>query len=166
MSNATFRTTMDTAALVISGLTILLIGFTMVSMYTTMENDFYLNIILPLLFSFIIIIPFIYSPSGYSCTSNELLIHRPAGKITIDYREILNIRSAESDEIRRLVRLWGSGGLFGYFGKFYDSKHRNFKMYGRRRKNKVLVFTKTGLVVLMPDEVEGFMRCVRKGMIK
>lgn len=165
MSKVTFRTTMDTSATVITTVVTLLLGATIFSVIWT-DTPWYLKVLFTLVFGAIILFSWLYSPRAYSCTEKELQIIRGVGILHIEMRDILNIRSAEENEMNRLIRIGASGGVFGYYGKFYDSKHRNFKMYGRQLNNKVLVFTKTGLVVLMPDDMEGFIRYVRKGMIK
>lgn len=165
MTDTSFKTSLDKHALLITFgiLSMLVFSYPAVFYFGTDED---ISLILPLALTVILLFPAIYSPSRYNCKEKTLEIRRLAGTIRIDINDILNVRAAEANELKRVMRLFGSGGLYGYYGKFYDSDHRNFKMYGRRKNNKILVFTKTGLVVLMPDDPDSLLKHLRSGLIK
>lgn len=164
MSDNIFKTTMDKSAKLLTyGLQILMLASMAFSI--GIETEIYTTLGLALLYIVIWFIPLLYSPTAYKLSEGTLEIMRPIGPVRIAIQDIVNLRMAEKDELKSLMRLFASGGLFGYFGKFYDSKHKNFMMYARNRKNKVLIFTKTGLVVLAPDDSENFVQSLRKALI-
>lgn len=164
MSMATYRTTMDKRAKIISFGTLALLCTPIISVLSmTIETEIEIGI--SFLFLAIITIPYLYSPRQYGCDEKTLTIHRFIGNINIDTNQIINVRQAEKDELNMPFRLWGSGGYFGYFGKFSDRKHRTFRMYCRRLDKRLLVFTKSGLIVLSPDDCDEMMKCLRKSLI-
>ena len=56
-----------------------------------------------------------------------------------------------------VIRTFGVGGLFGYYGQFYNSKIGSMTWYATRQNNTVLVRTIDNKnIVLTPDEPEKF----------
>jgi Bacterial PH domain len=60
----------------------------------------------------------------------------------------------------RSIRLWGNGGLFAATGIFWNSTWGIFRAYVTTsdQKNTVIVETRTGKVLLSPDNPEEFLR--------
>ena len=98
--------------------------------------------IIPLLTSLFLIITFLITwllhPTSYEITTEHLLIHRPFSPIRIAYSSIIKIENTESGYS---VRLFGSGGFFGYFGLFSSKKLGSHVRYTGNNEN--LVFIKT-----------------------
>ena len=91
-----------------------------------------IGVLLLVLFS----ITWILHPTSYEITNEELLIHRPKGPIKIQLSDIQSIEKAESSVS---VRLFGSGGLFGYFGLFSSRKYGKHHRYTGNNIDLVLV---------------------------
>ena len=63
-------------------------------------------------------------------------------------------RTVEKDEIVTLIRTFGNGGLFGYYGKFYSSKLGNITLYATQSRNRVLIKTIHGTqIMITPDDL-------------
>ena len=74
-----------------------------------------------------IIVSFIFAPKAIVVTGNELIIHKTIGHKTIKLNDILTIElyNGSSNDIR----LFGSGGLFGFYGIFRNSEKGNYTAY-------------------------------------
>ena len=55
----------------------------------------------------------------------------------------------------------GSGGLFGYYGKFNNSKLKNYNLQAGNRVNLVMIKTADKTYVLSPDNRENFLKDVQ-----
>ena len=56
------------------------------------------------------------------------------------------------------MRKFGSGGVFGYIGKFWNKQQGNMIWYATDMKNPVMIETKNGKkIVLTPDDREQFL---------
>jgi len=63
----------------------------------------------------------------------------------------------ESGKLTYSVRTFGVGGLFGYFGKFWNKEYGNMTWYATRRDKAIMIITKENKkIILTPDEVEKF----------
>ena len=54
------------------------------------------------------------------------------------------------------LRLWGNGGLFGYYGVYQTTKLGKCYWYVTNRSKTVIVATPTRILVLSPDDLAGF----------
>jgi hypothetical protein len=61
------------------------------------------------------------------------------------------------------IRVGGSGGLFGFFGRFYKPGVGSYRAYLTRRSQIVSVPTDRGLVVLSPADMEAFVDAATQG---
>ena len=75
-------------------------------------------------------------PTAYEITTEEFLIHRPKGPIRI---KLNAIQSIEKTEPGMSIRLFGSGGLFGYFGLFSSKKLGKYYRYTGSNSNLVCI---------------------------
>ena len=60
----------------------------------------------------------------------------------------------------RIIRTMGSGGLFGYFGRFIV-EGRRVTVYSGRRDRLILIVTGDRAYALGPDDPEGFLETLR-----
>lgn len=108
------------------------------------------------------ILPYIFSPREYWLIGNQLIVKRPFTKVEFKLDDVTEVRLAEKDEVKNPMRLFGSGGWFGYYGKFSNFKFKTFQMYCSRMDRLVLVFTQKGLKVFSPDEPEKFINLLKE----
>lgn len=101
-----------------------------------------------------------YSARGYVCQGGTILIKRLVGDVTIPLDGLREARVATKDDFRGCVRLWGSGGVFGYYGLFRTSKLGKCTWYATNRRNLVVVVTDAKTVVISPDDVGGLLAAI------
>lgn len=108
----------------------------------------------------ILLIGYAFAPRGYGVAEGAIVVRRLVGEVRIPLQEVREVRRADPDELRRAVRLWASGGMFGYYGLF-RSALGTARWYVTDRKKAVVVESSGGTVVLSPDDVDGFLAVVR-----
>ena len=109
------------------------------------------SIVLPIA---IYVISWLFSTNAYTITDDELVINRPGGDRRIKLSEIDSVRTVEKDEIGTMIRTFGNGGLFGYYGKFHSSKLGSMTLYATQSKNRILIKTIHGTqIMITPDDL-------------
>lgn len=107
------------------------------------------------IFLLIIATTWIFRPVKYSVNSERLIIHRPVRDVEIRIRDIRKAVRISKDDMRWTARTFGNGGLFGYYGKFWNKKFGTMTWYATKRNNYLLVETREGKkLVLTPDDVQ------------
>jgi hypothetical protein len=97
---------------------------------------------------------YLFSPQSYAVTNTELIIHRPIKDRKIAIADITEIRAIDSAELSGTIRTFGVGGLFGYYGMYYNAKIGSMTWYMTQRKNQVLIRTSKGdKIMISPDDV-------------
>lgn len=52
------------------------------------------------------------------------------------------------------IRLFGVGGLFGYYGKYYNFKMGHMTLYTTQKRNRILMTMITGKkIIISPDDL-------------
>ncbi len=87
----------------------------------------------------LILVSYAYSPRGYVIGDRSILVQRLAGRPRIALDDVREVRRAAPDDSSGAIRLFGSGGLFGYYGLFSSAKLGKFTAYVTNRNNKVLI---------------------------
>ncbi len=106
-----------------------------------------------LLFIATIVGCYLYAPKSYLLDSDSLTIVRPANNKKILLSDITEVRAIEDSEMTLTIRTFGVGGLFGYFGKYRNSKIGSMTFYATQRKNRILIQTKQGeKIIITPDD--------------
>lgn len=108
------------------------------------------------------VICWLLRPLRYSVTETELLIERPLGNIRIKKEAITNISILQESNIGGAVRTFGVGGLFGYYGKYYNSAFGSMNWYVTRSDKPVLITTAKSKILVSPDEPERFAETLGK----
>jgi len=101
-----------------------------------------------------IAISYLFKPSNYVVTSYSFIINRPLGEIEIPLNNIESAEKVEDKDMRFSLRLFGVGGLFGFYGIFSNKKFGRMRWYASRRNRFVLIKT-TGnkKIVITPDDI-------------
>ena len=84
---------------------------------------------------------FIFRPINYVVTKDELIVSRPLLNVHIKRSDIKSVELIEKNKIRRSLRTFGVGGLFGYYGNFVNFSLGRMTWYATRRDKPVLVKT-------------------------
>jgi len=74
---------------------------------------------------------------------------------------VREIRMATANDVRGCIRLWGSGGWFGYYGLFRTAALGRCTWYVTDRSRMVVLITGSKTYLFSPDDVEGFLAAVR-----
>ena len=98
-------------------------------------------------------LPFIVR--GYVISDGELRIERLGWQNRFALAEVVTV-SADPKELRRSIRLCGSGGLFGFFGWFWNRPLGIYRAYGTDPQNAVVIKLKDRTIVVTPDAPQRF----------
>jgi hypothetical protein len=107
------------------------------------------------------LLAYAYSPQGYELSGRSIVVRRLLANVEVPLENVREARAATSDDLRGCLRLWGSGGMFGYYGLFRTSKLGKCTWYVTNRRNAVVVVTDSKTAVFSPDDVEGFLAGIR-----
>ena len=100
---------------------------------------------------------FLFRPISYKLNDNELIIHRSISDIKINRHEIKHVEHLEKSTLAWSWRVFGVGGLFGYWGKFTNSKLGSMTWYATRRNKAVLIeMISHKKIIITPNELDKF----------
>ncbi|MFI5222059.1 MAG: PH domain-containing protein [Bacteroidia bacterium] len=100
-----------------------------------------------------LIICYVLSPGSYVINETDLIIKRPAGDAKIKLSDIAEIRMANEGELKWMLRTFGNGGLFGYYGKYFVYGIGTLTLYTTKLTNRIFIQTKQGKKFLIsPDD--------------
>jgi hypothetical protein len=103
---------------------------------------------------------FAWSPRGYAVSGRTLTVKRWVGNARVPLNDLRDVRRATADDLRGCLRLFGSGGMFGYFGLFRTSKLGRCWWYATNRQNMVVVITGDQTVLASPADVDAFLSMI------
>ncbi len=107
------------------------------------------------------VLPYLFRPLKYTVTSDELIVKRLIKPYVIKLSEIKKIREISEEELKGTKRIFGSGGVFGYFGKFRNKNFGTMTFLTTRTDNRVYILTAEGKnIVLSPDDSEEFVKTI------
>src|ERR1700722_16919920 len=121
------------------------------------------NLMVACLSLLVLLVGSAYSPRGYLLQGRSILVKRLAGGARVALDDVREARRATPEDFRACVRLWGSGGMFGYYGLFSTSKLGKSTWYVTNRSNGVVVITASKTVLFSPDAAEVFLAAIRAG---
>ena len=96
-----------------------------------------------------------YAPTGYRLAANGVHVERRAGALVIPYRRIRAVDRAPRQVAGMSV--FGSRGVFGRFGRFWNTSLGFYRLYLSNRDAVVWLATEGGWVGLSPDRPHEFM---------
>jgi hypothetical protein len=118
-------------------------------------------LVLGLLFATIPAVTWALAPSGFAVGGGRLRIERHAWRaVEIPLARVRTAGLLPRDAIGGAIRLFGTGGLFGYYGLFRSRALGRFRLYATRTSGHVAVRTDEALYVLTPDRPETFVETV------
>ena len=109
----------------------------------------------------LIAVCFAYSTLGYTVADRSIFVKRLIGRVRIPLEGVREVRAATPDDFRGCLRLWGSGGMFGYYGLFRTTKLGKCTWYVTNRGKAVVLITGTNTTLFSPDDVDGFLAAIR-----
>jgi len=152
-----FKASLDRTAKIATAFIIMLLGFFIcLGLWEFYDEGVIGLLFIPIFLLAIIGIVYFYRPLYYSVDSDNLIIHRQAGKITIKKSQIQSAGIIEEGSMGFVIRTFGVGGLFGYFGEFYSRPMGAMTWYVTRQDKFVLIITSLRKIVVSPDDSERF----------
>jgi|SRR6185312_13172305 len=105
----------------------------------------------------LLIVPtYMYSNGAYILTDDKLIIKRRYTRFNLEFllKDIESIRMAEKSDFKWTIRTFGNGGLFGFYGEFYNKQLGGFKMYITQTRNRMIIKLKHPhqIIVISPDD--------------
>jgi len=93
---------------------------------------------------------------GYNITSQRLEVRRRWLKISWAISDIVEIDSLNTS-LGRSIRIFGIGGVLGFYGKFRHEDGRYFTAYMTDDKNSIMLRTQKGWIAISPNDRESFL---------
>lgn len=118
------------------------------------ETGTLFSAIMGLFLFFVMAYSYYYSTKGYTLKDSKLIIHRPAGDKVISLKKLKGVYDFKKIEKGLTIRLFGNGGLFGYFGHFNNDKIGRFKMYSTKGWDFYILDFGKEKIAISPDEPE------------
>ncbi len=110
----------------------------------------------------IVVACFLWSTRGYRFEGGNLVIEKMAGwKTVIALKDIEHFALVEDFCRLKPVRIFGNGGLFGYYGIFATAEHGTVSCFLTRLKDVVMIQTRKRIFALTPAETARFMTALR-----
>jgi hypothetical protein len=154
----TYKTSLDNLAKGITiGVTILFVAILIGQFSIIKDTGWAVPIITTVTLFLIYFISFAFSPINYEVSAQHLSIHRLLIDVNIDRNQIKSVELLDKEKLGWVFRTFGVGGLFGYYGKFANTKLGSMTWYATRRNKTVLIVTLDNKkIILTPDEPEKF----------
>jgi len=143
-----YKASLDKTATIITSITTAIFGALIV---------FKFIISLTIILSLIYFICLLLRPLNYQITEDELIIRRLIKNVHVKRSEIQSIEMLEKNALSGSLRIFGVGGLYGWYGKFSNKQQGTMIWYVTRRDKPVLIIKKDNKKILIsPDEAEAF----------
>ncbi len=113
----------------------------------------------------IIFFSYAFSPMSYTLNHKEIKIKRMIRSISIPLSGVKDVKFDPQVGNQRAVRLFGSGGLFGYYGRFRSSHLGVHYRYVTDTKRSVLIYADKTYVI-SPDKPEMFVDLAKERINK
>jgi hypothetical protein len=108
-----------------------------------------------------LVVAWALAPAGYAIEAGRLRIDRPLRAIEIPLASIRAAAALPDGAFSGSARIAGSGGLFGYYGRFWNRRLGAFRLYATRRTGLVAVDTDGDRFVLSPEPPARFLEVLR-----
>ena len=95
-----------------------------------------------------------YAPTGYRLDADGVRVERRAGSVLIPYRQIRGVDRTPRQVVG--VSVFGSQGVFGRFGRFWNMQLGFYRLFVSNRDAVVWLITDDGWVGLSPDRPDEF----------
>ncbi|RLI86194.1 MAG: hypothetical protein DRP01_04710 [Archaeoglobales archaeon] len=98
----------------------------------------------------ILLIPYLFAPKSFELTQSGIVVRRLL-------RSYSKVKGVSVIDLPLGIRLWASGGLYGYYGLFYLDKLGKVWVYATRRK-RVLLLKVNNKYIISPENLEVFLK--------
>ena len=155
-----FKSSFDSLSKVITlGFSVLVVLISLNNIHTIILSDgnfkiFLLNAGIIFFLLAVLLFCYLWSVQYYLTDQNQLIIKRRIGSKIILFDSISAVTVLTTKDMFGTIRTFGNGGLFGYYGKFYNRTLGSITLYTTQRKNRILIRTKGGdKIIISPDDL-------------
>lgn len=155
-----FQASTDALVRIITIGTSILLLSAIVILYATSGFDLWYALLLLMAIFFV---AYLYRPLHYNVEQATLSIKRPLNSLDIALSDIKKASLITQDDLGMAIRLFASGGMWGYYGFFYSFKMGKMWWYVTQRQNYVLIQTTDDTQYLLsPDQPEQLINALNK----
>ncbi len=156
-SGIRFNASLDNLSKVVSGVfPFMILAVVFIQYYNAYDSA--VPVYTLLLLSFLFLFGLGFSPRFYEVHAHGVRVHRIIKNVNIHNTDIEHLEILPKEKISNAWRLFGVGGLFGYYGLFYNSQMGHMTFYATRTSSAILILTKKGKkIILTPDNPEEFL---------
>ena len=106
----------------------------------------------------ILCVTIFFAPLGYTVQPQIIEVNRMGPNVAIPCEHIADVRRLRRTDLGFTLRIFGSGGFFGAFGRFYSYRLRWFRAYITDHQDLVLITRTDGTKILIsPHPVDAFL---------
>lgn len=158
-----FGTRMDNTVKIIT--TIVHFGIIPIPFFLYAQSGLNDTLILLLILSFTFLLTYLTRPFEYVVDEEQITIRKNILAKKIPLNQIASITTVEYKELKVRLRLWGSGGLWGWYGIFLSAEYGKLNLQITEKSNLLLITTKDDkYIVLSPTTPIAFAESVKKGI--
>ena len=110
----------------------------------------------------VFVLGILLAPRGYTIADGRLTIDRLVRPIELSLASIETVERLPAERLAGSWRTLGSGGFFGYYGRFRNEGLGSYRMYATRGDGYVLIRA-AHPYVLTPDSPERFIETLKRG---
>ena len=143
----------------ISAVLLCVVGMTIAGIIATVQTGQPPWLFLSLPFTLVTFVAARYAPLAYRLAGDGVHVERKAGDHIVPYRAILAVDSTPRP--LRGASLVASKGLFGRFGRFWNTTLGTYRLFLTNTDAVVWLETSTGMVALSPDRPDEFVERLR-----
>ncbi len=153
-TNLYFKATLGkTAGIITVAVTVLFAGIIMLPFFLLPDTSSSILFVISAIILLTYLLAYLFRPTGYRLTGTQFIICRPLKNVIFELNEIRSVNIIDPNEINWSLRIFGSGGLFGYFGKFANRKFGAMTWFATRRNNTILIKTTSHQkIIITPDD--------------
>ena len=100
-------------------------------------------------------------PIRLTIENDKIILYRLFGAINIPIKDIIEIKAIPKSETAFSIRIFGSGGLFGYLGRFKNPKLGSYTMYATNMNKLIFIRTSRKKYVFSCKNKDEFIESVK-----
>jgi hypothetical protein len=128
----------------------------LIILFTIKESTHY-RLLIMFVTIFILVITHLLHPVSYTIVPNAIKINRLVLPITIQTIDIIHIEKITASDLAITIKLFGSGGVWGYFGTYHSKVHGKLTMMASDMQQLILITTATTKYVISPENTLAFL---------
>jgi hypothetical protein len=152
-----YDTVYDLQVKVVTNFIILVIAVALAANFFSSPAEMRLSRALLVVLVPVVLVTWGIHPLHYRISDSSIKIRRPFNTIDIPFETITDLRLIKGNELGFLIRMFGSGGLFGYLGTFRSPAIGKFMMWCTNKDDLILIITHEKKIAISPSNAEAFL---------